>query len=388
LSTRAPHPPYRRHRRDRTGRRTKPGPSRSIIGSWPPYCLNVGQRPPVDLTSASSAPHDLRHTFWAGLTTPAPGRVIEELIGVCAGGASSGGARVHPPAGMVRVVPNALHPERFGPSPVRGRASASAGRSHAPPRSGAPTPGYRAASTPRRPRHGAVAFHPVLSRHNQGGRRGQYLSGGRPVVRRPAASAVRHADGRPSNWSGGHPVSRRPVSTRPVRSGCPDRQTSGVRRRCSRAVRTALDRRRRRCGGTGDGWRTGLDVSLWSASGLVVAARIGPGGEGMVERWQCAARTRVDARPGPPFRMRTGCGAVLAAWPTMGAGPAPGCRSVAGEQGRSGCSKSPAGAAWAGCRRTGRPWAGPGGVTTLRGRCAGVGPLSSAAGGPIRLSGE
>jgi hypothetical protein len=30
-----------------------------------------------------------------------------------------------------------------------------------------------------------------------------------------SASAVRHADGRPSNWSGGRLVSRRPVSTRP-----------------------------------------------------------------------------------------------------------------------------------------------------------------------------
>jgi hypothetical protein len=30
-----------------------------------------------------------------------------------------------------------------------------------------------------------------------------------------SASAVRHADRRPSNWSGGRPLSRRPVSTRP-----------------------------------------------------------------------------------------------------------------------------------------------------------------------------
>ena len=54
--------------------------------------------------------------------------------------------------------------------------------------------------------------------------------------------------------------------------------------------------------------RIGFDVSLWSASGWVVAARIGPGGEGMVVRWQCVARTRVDGRPGPPQRMRTGWG--------------------------------------------------------------------------------
>jgi hypothetical protein len=53
-----------------------------------------------------------------------------------------------------------------------------------------------------------------------------------------------------------------------------------------------------RCGGTGHGWCTGFDGSLWSVSGLVVAARIGPGGQKMVERWPCVARTRVDARLG------------------------------------------------------------------------------------------
>src|SRR5213078_2759209 len=51
----------------------------------------------------------------------------------------------------------------------------------------------------------------------------------------------------------------------------------------------------------------------------VVAARIGPGGEGLVVRWPWVARTWVDGRPGPPLRMRTGC-AALAAWPSMGAG--------------------------------------------------------------------
>ena len=45
----------------------------------------------------------------------------------------------------------------------------------------------------------------------------------------------------------------------------------------------------------------------------------------------CVAGTRVDGRPGLPLRRRTGCGAALAAWPTKGAGPAPGCRSVGWE---------------------------------------------------------
>jgi hypothetical protein len=74
---------------------------------------------------------------------------------------------------------------------------------------------------------------------------------------------------------------------------CPDRQASGVRGRCVRAVRTALDPGRR-CRGTGHVWRTGFDVSLWSPSGLVVAARMRPGWEEMVVRWQCVAGTSVD----------------------------------------------------------------------------------------------
>jgi hypothetical protein len=83
--------------------------------------------------------------------------------------------------------------------------------------------------------------------------------------------------------------------------------------------------------------------------------------QGMVERWPCAAGTRVDASPGPPLGMRTGCGAALAAWPTKGAGPAPGASRVGwGAREGAGAPKSPTGASWAGCRRDARPWAGPG----------------------------
>jgi hypothetical protein len=115
-----------------------------------------------------------------------------------------------------------------------------------------------------------------------------------------------------------------------------------------------------RCGGTGHGWCTGFDGSLWSVSGLVVAARIGPGGQ----RWSNVGRAWL-ARGSTPdlalLRRRPGCGAELAAWPTRGAGPGPGAGRLVGEQGRSRCSQVPAGACWAGCRRAGRPWAGPGG---------------------------
>jgi hypothetical protein len=50
---------------------------------------------------------------------------------------------------------------------------------------------------------------------------------------------------------------------RPLHPSCPHRAGSRIRR----------------CGGTGHVWRTGFDVPPWSASGLVVAAWIGPGGK-------------------------------------------------------------------------------------------------------------
>jgi hypothetical protein len=134
--------------------------------------------------------------------------------------------------------------------------------------------------------------------------------------------------------------------------------------------------------------RIGFDVSLWSASGWVVAARIGPGGEGMVVRWQCVARTRVDGRPGPPQRMRTGWGAAFAAWPTKGAGPAPGCRSVGWEYEKEQVLTSPpqvrpeqVAGVMADHRLAGSgdhaPWS----------LCC-VGPWRSAPEGPIRFGGE
>jgi hypothetical protein len=136
----------------------------------------------------------------------------------------------------------------------------------------------------------------------------------------------------------------------------PDRQASGVRGLCVRAVRTALDPGHR-CRGTGHVWRIGFDVSLWSPSGLVVAARIRPGWDGWSNVGSAWLGTNVDGRPGPPLRSRTGCGAALAAWPNKEAGPAPGCRSVGwGARQGAGAHKSHPCASWAGCRRDARPW--------------------------------
>jgi hypothetical protein len=107
-------------------------------------------------------------------------------------------------------------------------------------------------------------------------------------------------------------VSRRPVSTQPVRSGCPDGHPSGVRGRCIQAVRTALDPEyvaaagQATFGAPGSTCHRGPRAAWSSLPGSGLAGR-------MVERWQCVARTSVDARPGPPLGMRAGCGAALAA---------------------------------------------------------------------------
>jgi hypothetical protein len=169
------------------------------------------------------------------------------------------------------------------------------------------------------------------------------------------------------------------ADVRCLRDRCPrDRCDPGVRtdrRPVSAAAAAAPSAprwipRRRRCAGPAV-WRTGLDVSLWSVSGLVVATRIGPGGDGMVERWPCVAGTRVDGRPGPPLGMRTGCGAALAAWPTRELVQRQDAGRLAGEQGRSRCSQIPAGAPWASCRLMPDHGLDREVVTTLRGRCAG-----------------
>jgi hypothetical protein len=174
-----------------------------------------------------------------------------------------------------------------------------------------------------------------------GGRRDRR---GCPDAGHAARRSVRRADVRPM-------VGRTSDVHAPVRSGVSGR----TRVRCPRPLRPRCPHRAgswhasvRRAAHVG---HTGFDVSRWSASGMVVAARIGPGGKGLVVGWQGMARTSVEGRPGPPLRMRTGCGVALAARPTKGAGPSPGCRSLAGEHEKEQVPTGrPTGASWAGCR--------------------------------------
>jgi hypothetical protein len=134
-------------------------------------------------------------------------------------------------------------------------------------------------------------------------------------------------------------------------------------------------------------WRTGLDLSLWSVRGLVVAARIGPGGKG----WSNAAArgSHEDRRQtwtatwyAYRLRRRARCSA------TMGAGPAPVPVGWRGSREGAGAPSPPQvrpGQVAGVLAATGLDREV---VTTLRGRCAGVGPLSSRGWSPIRLSGE
>jgi hypothetical protein len=103
------------------------------------------------------------------------------------------------------------------------------------------------------------------------------------------------------------PVSRRPVSSVQASGVRVSGQTcaSGVRGRCVRAVYTALDprtsvRQDRPCSA-----QRVRRTAVGSASGMVSLPASGAAG-GMVVRWQCVARSRVDGRPEPLLGMRTG----------------------------------------------------------------------------------
>jgi hypothetical protein len=146
-----------------------------------------------------------------------------------------------------------------------------------------------------------------------------------------SASSVRHADRRPSTSRADvRCPSDRCQATGAIRVSGQTR-ASGVRGRCVRAVCTALD--------PPDVGAAGQ--AMFGAAGSTHRRGVGERHgcrcphrawrEGMVVRWQCVARSRVDGRPEPPLGMRTGCGAALAVWPTKDAGLAPGAGRWAGE---------------------------------------------------------
>jgi hypothetical protein len=151
------------------------------------------------------------------------------------------------------------------------------------------------------------------------------------------ATGVIHVSGQPGVRTARRPVSVAAASALSGRRWIPDVGAAGQATLADRVRRVAV-----------------------VPSGLVVAARIRPGGDRWLNVGSAWLGTNVDGRPGPPLRSRTGCGAALAAWPTKRAGPAPGCRSVGwGAREGAGAHKSPAGASWVGCRRTARHGAGP-----------------------------
>jgi hypothetical protein len=101
----------------------------------------------------------------------------------------------------------------------------------------------------------------------------------------------------------------RPVSTQPLQPRCPDR--AGSRNPSVRPDRPH--------------WRTGLDLSLWSVRGLVVAARIGPGGK----EWSNVGRAWLARGSTPDLDCHLVCVPAAAppsllgdhgSWPSAGAG--------------------------------------------------------------------
>jgi hypothetical protein len=194
-----------------------------------------------------------------------------------------------------------------------------------------------------------------------------------PCLRPP----VRRGDVRPTGRADVRCLRVRCPGVRCTR--CPDGQASGVR---GAAAALSAPRWTLEWLGVGGrlGWRSGSACPVvrgrrgrLPASGLTGR---------MVRRWPWLARTRVGCSPGPLLGWRPGCGAV---WPPgrhalfqcQGAG------RVAGRRGRSRCSLAPAG-----CPGQSPAWCPTMGldrevVTTLRGRWARSGPVSSSSGGPL-----
>jgi hypothetical protein len=207
------------------------------------------------------------------------------------------------------------------------------------------------------------------------------------------ASAVRHADGRPSNWSGGRPVSARPVSMRPVslrlvstrpgvirgpgrtRVRCPrPLQPRWIRNTSVRRDRPRLVHRVRRVAVVGERLGRRCPNRAWRAKdGPTLAVR--GSHEARRQTWRCFAGVQAAAPRSPPGRPgELVQGQVPVGW--------------WGSRGGAGAPKSPQVRAG----RVAGVLADHGldreVVTTLGGRCAGGGPVSSGAGGPIRFSGE
>ena len=202
--------------------------------------------------------------------------------------------------------------------------------------------------------------------------------------------------GRPSNRSSRRPVSTRPVSTRPVStrpvstrpvsSRCPDGRASGVRGSAAAlsAPRWILNGSVRRAILVG---RNGCDVPPWSAGG-VVACPHGPEGKRWCWGWPWVAGMRVASRLGRRLT-RPQAAVPLAAWPTMELVQRQGAGRLAGGTRTPRCSPASQVRPGAGCRHGARPWGWTEGVvTTLRGRWAGDGPVSSVPESPSGSAGS
>jgi hypothetical protein len=189
------------------------------------------------------------------------------------------------------------------------------------------------------------------------------------AIGRLSGSAVRRADVCPLGRADVRcPRDRCP--TRPARSRCPDGHASGHRGPASALSAPRWILACVGAAGPPTSGRVGCDMSRWSASGWVVAARIGVwrgrDGRGFGCAWLRQGRRQTGRRYG------SAAAAASRSPPGRhGSWSSAGCRSVGwGHEQEQLLTRRPAGASWTGCRCDGR--LGREMLITLRGRCAGV----------------
>jgi hypothetical protein len=189
------------------------------------------------------------------------------------------------------------------------------------------------------------------------------------AIGRLSASAVRRADVCPLGRADVRcPRDRCP--TRPARSRCPDGHASGHRGPASALSAPRWILACVGAAGPPTSGRVGCDMSRWSASGWVVAARIGAwrgrDGRGFGCAWLRQGRRQTGRRYG------SAAAAASRSPPGRhGSWSSAGCRSVGwGHEQEQLLTRRRAGASWTSCRCDGR--LGREMLITLRGRCAGV----------------
>jgi len=213
------------------------------------------------------------------------------------------------------------------------------------------------------------------------GRAAQRVVTGRDDVQTPARWSL-PCSPRPVRRGDGRPAGRADIQRPRVR--CPGVRCIRVSGRTRSGVRRAGPRVAR-CGGPprpgAAGRRARGPRAAWSP------ACISPDGKGMVRRWPCLARMRVDVAQG---RRLAGVPAAAPPWPQRadpGAGPGQGAGRVAGEHGTEQVLTGPAGRPGQVAGVVPDHELGPGGGDHAAWSLGEGGSLASSSGGPTRFGG-